>query len=70
MKGRKAFSCIVQAVNGDYSCPLPPLLECGQIPNACDEIRTKEIASQFKHLKQISSQIPPLHKKNRDSIVE
>lgn len=58
MNGRKAFDCVVEAVDGTYSYLLPPLLECLDIPNARDDIPTSEIASHFSHLQGIASEIP------------
>ena len=61
MSGRKAFNCVVEAIDGTHSYRLPPLLECPEIPNARDEIPTSEIASLFPHLQNIASQIPALN---------
>lgn len=58
MKGRKAFDCVVEAVDGSHSYLLPPLLECSEIPNARDDIPTPEIASHFSHLQNIVPEMP------------
>ena len=58
MNGRKAYDCVVEAVDGMHSYLLPPLLECSEIPNARDDIPTPEIASHFNHLQDIASEIP------------
>lgn len=60
MVGRKAFDCVVKAVNNSKSFVLPPLLECSQIPNVCSEIPTPYIASKFSHMQHISTEIPAL----------
>ena len=60
VSGRKAFSCVVESINGSSQYFLPPLLESTQIPNAREEIPTPDIATYYSHLHSISSLIPAL----------
>lgn len=47
MTGRKADGFQVEAVNGRIVIDLPPLIECGGIPDNRTEIPTPEAACQL-----------------------
>ncbi|KAI4874451.1 hypothetical protein NFI96_005580 [Prochilodus magdalenae] len=59
-EGRQARGFVVEPVDGSVTLPLPPLIECNEIPNNRTEIPTPEVASSHAHLKHLSKHIPDL----------
>ena len=57
---RKASDFVVESFDGSMRLDLPPLIECDQIPDARDEIPTKDIVNHFLHLTDIASCFPPI----------
>ncbi|XP_037572307.1 uncharacterized protein LOC119454449 [Dermacentor silvarum] len=58
--GRVAQGFFVQSVSGEIKFPLPPLLECEEIPENRGEIPTPDAARHYPHLRAVATQIPPL----------
>lgn len=58
--GRRAENLIIQSVDGQFSSPLPSLLECDSLPDNKSEIPTPEVALAHPHLKHLAGQIQPL----------
>lgn len=58
--GHIAKNFIIQSVDGQFSSPLPSLLECESLPDNKSEIPTPEVALAHKHLKHLASQLQPL----------
>ena len=58
--GRRACGYIIESIDQKISLPLPPLLECNQIPNNRSEIPTPDAAHYHSHLRKIAHEIPPL----------
>ncbi|XP_037528681.1 uncharacterized protein LOC119405929 [Rhipicephalus sanguineus] len=58
--GRIAHGFFVRSVSGDVKLPLPPLLECDEIPDNREEIPTPDAARNYPHLSAIATHIPPL----------
>ncbi|XP_060757456.1 uncharacterized protein LOC132868527 [Neoarius graeffei] len=59
-EGRQARDFVVEPLDGSVALPLPPLIECNEIPNNRTEIPTPEVASSHDHLKHLSKHIPNL----------
>ena len=58
--GRVAHGLVVESYDTKVQLHLPPLVECGGVPDNREEIPTPEIAESFVHLHDIASLIPPL----------
>ncbi|XP_037509614.1 uncharacterized protein LOC119386370 [Rhipicephalus sanguineus] len=58
--GKIAQGFFVRSVSGDVKLPLPPLLECDNIPDNREEIPTPDAARNYPHLSAIATHIPPL----------
>ena len=58
--GRVAHGLVVESYDTKVQLDLPPLVECGGVPNNREEIPTPEIAESFVHLHDIAPLIPPL----------
>ncbi|XP_069103769.1 uncharacterized protein [Argopecten irradians] len=52
-QGRRAHGFSVSSLNGQFTLPLPDILECDQIPNNRTEIPTPEITNYHSHLKDV-----------------
>ncbi|XP_069109740.1 uncharacterized protein [Argopecten irradians] len=57
-QGRRAHGFSVSSLNGQFTLPLPDILECDPIPNNRTEIPTPEITNYHSHLKDVK--LPPL----------
>ena len=62
--GRRAQGLMLKPINGK-PLRLPTLIECDNIPKDKKEIASPEFAKQYRHLRDIAREIPPL-----DSIAE
>ena len=60
MVGRQAVGFQIEAIDGEISLPLPPLIECNEIPNNRDEIPTPEAAANHPHLQPVAAHIQQL----------
>lgn len=58
--GRRASEFIIETVEGRLKLPLPPLIECDELPSDRSEIPTPDIARHHPHLRAIADHIPPL----------
>ncbi|XP_026003932.1 uncharacterized protein LOC113009687 [Astatotilapia calliptera] len=58
--GRLAENLFIQSVDGQFSSPLPSLLECDSLPDNKNEIPTQEIALAHQHLKHLADHMQPL----------
>lgn len=59
MKGRRVSGISMGILDKSNSYQLPTLKECHQIPQELSEIPKPEFASNFHHLRQVASCIPP-----------
>ena len=57
--GRVAHG-LVESYDTKVQLDLPPLVECGGVPDNREEIPTPEIAESYVHLQDIGPLIPPL----------
>ncbi|XP_039866234.1 uncharacterized protein LOC120720577 [Simochromis diagramma] len=58
--GRLAENLFIQSADGQFSSPLPSLLECDSLPDNKNEIPTQEIALAHQHLKHLADHMQPL----------
>lgn len=60
MSGRRAENLHVRSSDGKLTTKLPPLIECGNIPDERSEIPTPDVAASHQHLRGVASSIPQL----------
>lgn len=58
--GRVAEECVLESLDGSTQMNLPALIECNNIPDVGEAIRTPEIARHYSNLMDIQKFIPPL----------
>ncbi|XP_067282594.1 uncharacterized protein [Pseudorasbora parva] len=58
--GRKAEDFVVKALDGKVTIPLPPLIECNDLPDNRAEIPTPNAALHQPHLVKVAEHIPKL----------
>ncbi|KAI7804924.1 hypothetical protein IRJ41_023810 [Triplophysa rosa] len=56
--GRRAEDFVVESLDGTTTIPLPPLIECNDIPNNRCEIPTPNAARHHPHLVKVAEHIP------------
>ncbi|KAI7808136.1 hypothetical protein IRJ41_016509 [Triplophysa rosa] len=56
--GRRAEDFVVESLDGTIMIPLPPLIECNDIPNNRCEIPTPNAARHHPHLVKVAEHIP------------
>lgn len=61
--GKKAEGFHIESLDGSVVIPLPPLIECQDIPNERSEIPTPNAARHQPHLRSIAKYIPELDHK-------
>lgn len=58
--GRRAEGFMIESIDGKVAVPLPPLIECSDIPNNRSEIPTASAVLYQSHLRHIAKHIPEL----------
>lgn len=58
--GRRAEGFIIESTDGKVTVPLPPLIECSDIPNNRMEIPTPNAVLHQPHLRHIAKHLPEL----------
>ncbi|XP_024118967.1 uncharacterized protein LOC112140289 [Oryzias melastigma] len=58
--GRKAEGFFIESIDGRIAIPLPPLIECSNIPNNRTEIPTPNDVIHQPHLQHLSKHLPEL----------
>lgn len=58
--GRKAEGFVIESIDGKIAVPLPPLIECNNIPNNRTEISTPNDVIHQPHLRHLSKHLPEL----------
>ena len=58
--GRRASGYIVESLDGSAQLEIPEIIECNDIPNNREEIPSRTVASNYPHMKDLSSHIPDI----------